>query len=108
MNPWVWLGIATVLEISFSISTKYAAGFTRLWPSLWCMVSVIGGIYCLSAAVKILPIGTAYVVWTGLGAVGTVLLGILLFKEPANAGRVFWIGWTIIGLLGLKFTSADS
>jgi quaternary ammonium compound-resistance protein SugE len=108
MNPWIWLGIATVFEISFSISTKYTAGFTKIWPSLWCTVSVIGGVYCLAAAVKVLPIGTAYVVWTGLGAVGTVLLGILLFKEPANAWKVFWIGLTIVGLMGLKFTSSET
>jgi len=101
---WVLLVIAGLFEVGWAIGLKYADGFTRLWPSIGTGVAMVVSIVLLGLAVKSLPVGTAYAVWTGIGAVGTVLLGILLFDEPATAGRITCVVLIVAGILGLKLT----
>lgn len=102
---WILLFVAGLFEIGWAIGLKYTHGFTRLWPSvgtaLWMLVSVV----LLGLAMRDLPVGTAYAVWTGIGAVGTVILGIALFNDPANAARLVCVGLIVAGILGLKLTS---
>jgi len=102
---WIYLLIAGVLEIGWAIGLKYTAGFTRLWPSLWTASSMILSVILLGLALKSLPVGTAYAVWTGIGACGTALLGIYLFAEPATAMRLASIGLILAGIIGLKLVS---
>ncbi|HWM48103.1 MAG TPA: quaternary ammonium compound efflux SMR transporter SugE [Xanthobacteraceae bacterium] len=102
---WTYLLIAGVLEIGWAIGLKYTAGFTRLWPSLWTASSMILSVIFLGLALKSLPVGTAYAVWTGIGACGTALLGIYLFAEPATALRLASIGLILAGIIGLKLVS---
>jgi quaternary ammonium compound-resistance protein SugE len=87
------------------VGLKYTEGFTRLWPSVWTGAAMIASMFLLAVAVRELPIGTAYAVWTGVGAVGTVLLGIVLFGEPRDAARLVCIGLIVAGILGLKLVS---
>jgi quaternary ammonium compound-resistance protein SugE len=84
---------------------KYTEGFTRLWPSVGTALSMVLSVVLLGWAMRSLPVGTAYAVWTGIGAVGTVILGIFLFHEPANAARLICVGLIVAGILGLKLTS---
>jgi quaternary ammonium compound-resistance protein SugE len=93
---WIVLLVAGLLEMGGAIGLKYTEGFTRFWPSVGTAISMVLSVVLLGWAMRSLPVGTAYAVWTGIGAVGTVILGIVLFHEPANAA----------GILGLKFTSA--
>ena len=102
---WVYLLLAGLLEIAWAVGLKYTEGFTRLWPSLWTGAAMILSMLLLAAAVKSLPIGTAYAVWTGIGAVGTALLGILLFGEPRDAARLLCVLLIVAGIVGLKLTS---
>jgi len=102
---WIYLAIAGVLEIAWAIGLKYTEGWTRLVPSLITAVLLITSFYFLSLAVRTLPIGTAYAVWTGIGTVGTVLLGIALFGEPATALRLACIGLILAGIVGLKLVT---
>jgi quaternary ammonium compound-resistance protein SugE len=102
---WIYLTIAGLFEIGWAIGLKYTEGFTRLLPSLWTVASMIISIVLLGLAVKALPVGTAYAVWTGIGAVGTALLGIYLFAEPATALRLMCIGLILCGIVGLKLVS---
>ena len=102
---WSILFVAGLLEIVWAIGLKYTHGFTRLWPSVMTVVAMIGSFFLLSRALVTLPVGTAYAVWTGVGAVGTAILGIALFREPATAGRLLCIGLIVAGILGLKFAS---
>jgi quaternary ammonium compound-resistance protein SugE len=99
---WFYLLIAGLLEIGWAIGLKYTAGFTRLWPSLLTVAAMIVSLGFLGLALKTLPVGTAYAVWTGIGAVGTALLGIYLFAEPATALRLGSIALIISGIIGLK------
>jgi quaternary ammonium compound-resistance protein SugE len=101
---WLILFSAGVVEIVFALSLKYNQGFTKLWPSLVTMVSGIVGFYLLTLAIKTLPLGTAYAVWTGMGAVGVAVLGIVLFKESADWYRLLSITLVIFGIIGLKLT----
>jgi quaternary ammonium compound-resistance protein SugE len=102
--PWIYLFTAAALEIVWAIGLKYTAGFTRLWPSLMTGSALIGSVILLALAVRHLPIGTAYAVWTGLGAAGTVLFGMLLLGEPATVARLACIGLILAGVVGLKLT----
>ena len=98
--------MAAALEVGWAIGLKYTMGFTRLWPSVGTIAAMAVSMYLLAVAARALPIGTAYAVWTGIGAVGTAALGILLFSEPANAGRLICIGMIVCGVAGLKVFSA--
>jgi len=102
---WVYLFVAGLLEIGWAVGLKYTEGFTKLVPSVLTIVSMIASILMLGLALKTLPIGTAYAVWTGIGAVGTALLGIYLFAEPATAARLASIGLIVAGIAGLKLVS---
>lgn len=102
---WVLLIIAGLFEIGWAIGLKYTDGFTRLWPSIGTAVSMIVSVAMLSWAMRSLPVGTAYAVWTGIGAVGTVLLGIVLFGEAVTVARLACVGLIVSGILGLKLAS---
>jgi len=102
---WLLLIVAGLLEVGWAIGLKYTEGFTRFWPSLGTALAMIVSIGLLGIAMKTLPVGTAYAVWVGVGAVGTVLLGIVLFGEPANALRVASIVLIVAGIVGLKLAT---
>jgi quaternary ammonium compound-resistance protein SugE len=102
---WTILIIAGLFEIGWAIGLKYTEGFTRLWPSVWTAAAMIISVYLLALALKSIPVGTGYAVWTGVGAVGTAILGIILFGEPANAARLVCITLIVAGIAGLKFAS---
>ena len=102
---WLYLLVAGLLEVAWAVGLKYAEGFTRLWPSVWTGAALVLSMILLAAAVRTLPLGTAYAVWTGIGAVGTAALGILLFGESASPARLACIGLIVAGLVGLKLTS---
>ena len=99
---WTILFFAGLLEIGWAIGLKYTDGFTKLWPSAFTLASMIGSVVLLGLALKWLPVGTAYAVWTGIGTVGVAILGILLFSEPASAVRLACIGLIVAGITGLK------
>lgn len=103
---WIYLIIAGVFEVVWAMGLKYSHGFTKLLPSLITLGGMVVSFYLLSLAAKSLPIGTAYAIWTGIGALGAVLLGIILFNEPVNILRIVFLGLILVGILGLKFTSA--
>ena len=103
--PWVLLFIAGLFEVAWAIGLKYTEGFTRLWPSVGTLAAMALSVVLLGLAMRSLPVGTAYAVWTGIGAVGTVILGIVLFAEPATAARLACVGLIVAGILGLKLTS---
>ena len=102
---WVFLSVAGLFEIGWAIGLKYTHGFTRLTPSLLTLASMALSMLLLGLALKTLPVGTAYAVWTGIGTVGTALLGIFLFGEPATALRLVCIGLIVAGILGLKLVA---
>jgi quaternary ammonium compound-resistance protein SugE len=104
MNAWLILFLAGVLETAWAVGLKYSAGFTRLWPGVFTAVTMAGSLYLLAQAVKVLPLGTAYAVWTGIGALGAVLWGLVFFGEPMNAARFVCITLILAGILGLRFT----
>ena len=102
---WVHLFIAGLFEVAWAISMKYSNGLTKLWPTVATLVAMGISIFFLSRALKVLPVGTAYAVWTGIGAVGTVVLGIVLFGDSREMARLVCIGLIIAGIVGLKFIS---
>jgi quaternary ammonium compound-resistance protein SugE len=102
--PWVWLIIAGLLEVAWAVGLKYTDGFSRLWPTVVTVVLMLGSFWCLAQAVRVLPLGTSYAIWTGIGAVGTAIAGIILFKEPATAARLACIVLIVAGIAGLKLT----
>lgn len=102
---WAVLFAAGLLEIGWAIGLKYTEGFSRLVPSLLTLAAMAGSVLLLGLALKTLPIGTAYAVWTGIGAVGTALLGIALFGDPATAARLASIGLIVAGIVGLKLVT---
>lgn len=104
---WFVLFLAGLFEIGWAIGLKYAEGFTRPGPTAFTIVSLAASMWLLALAVRTLPIGTAYAVWTGIGAAGTVVLGILLFKEPATVARLFCVGLILAGIVGLRLVSRD-
>jgi len=103
---WIVLVIAALFEIGWAIGLKYTDGFSRLWPSVWTIAALAVSVGLLALAARTLPIGTAYAVWTGIGAAGTALLGIWLFNEPATVARVTCIALIVSGVVGLKIFSA--
>jgi quaternary ammonium compound-resistance protein SugE len=104
---WVYLFIAGIFEIVWAIGLKYTNGFTRLWPSVITVVGMIISFYYLSQATEVLPIGTAYTIWTGIGAAGAVILGIVLFGEPKTVLRFVFLAFVITGIIGLKVTAGS-
>ncbi len=103
---WLLLVIAGLLEVGWAIGLKYTEGFTRLWPTVFTAIAMVLSLALLGIAMKSLPVGTAYAVWVGVGAVGTVILGIVLFAEPADAARLVSVGLIVAGIVGLKLSSA--
>jgi len=102
---WVILVIAGLFEVGWAIGLKYTAGFTRLWPTIGTILAMIISLWLLGVAMKSLPLGTAYAVWVGVGSVGTVVLGIVLFGEPATVTRLFSVALIVAGILGLKLAT---
>ena len=102
---WLVLVLAGLFEIGWAIGLKYTDGFTRLWPTIGTVASMVVSLGLLGVAMKSLPVGTAYAVWVGVGAVGTAILGIVLLGEPANAGRMVSLGLIVAGIIGLKLAS---
>jgi quaternary ammonium compound-resistance protein SugE len=102
---WLYLTLAGLLEIVWAIGLKYTEGFTRIAPSLITIVAMVASVWFLALALKTIPVGTGYAVWTGIGAVGTAILGIVLFSEPATAARIACIGLIVAGIFGLKLAS---
>jgi quaternary ammonium compound-resistance protein SugE len=103
--PWLWLTLAGLLEVVWAIGLKYTDGFTRLAPSAVTIVAMIGSVYFLALAVRTIPIGTGYAVWTGIGAVGVAILGMILFGEPKTVLRIGSILLIVIGIAGLKLVT---
>jgi quaternary ammonium compound-resistance protein SugE len=99
---WIMLLVAAGLEIIWAIGLKYAEGFTRLWPSIGTVLAMIASMYLLAQAASGLPIGTAYAVWTGIGAVGTTIIGIVLLNESRDWRRILCIGLIVLGVVGAK------
>lgn len=102
---WILLVVAGFLEVGWAIGLKYTEGFTRLWPSIFTGASMVASLVLLGIAMKSLPVGTSYAVWVGIGAVGTAILGIVLFAEPATAGRLASLGLILAGIIGLKLAT---
>ena len=102
---WIYLFVAGLAEMAWAIGLKYTEGFTRLVPSLLTVAAMIVSLALLALALKTLPVGTAYAVWTGIGAVGTAALGIYLFGEPATAARLASMGLIVAGIVGLKLVT---
>ena len=103
---WLLLFIAGLFEVGWAVGLKYTDGFTRLWPSVGTAVALVASMLLLATAVRTLPLGTAYAVWTGIGTVGTAVLGIVLFREPATAMRLVCITMIVAGIVGLKLASS--
>lgn len=103
MNAWIIVAIAGLLETGWALGLKYSDGFTRLWPSVVTVVLALGSFWLLSVAMKSLPVGTAYAVWVGIGAVGTAVAAVFLFGEPVNALRVLGVLLILAGIAALKF-----
>lgn len=102
---WFILVLAGLFEVGWAIGLKYTEGFTRLWPTVWTVLAMIASLWLLGIAMKTLPVGTAYSVWVGVGSAGTVILGIVLFGEPANAARLLSVALIIAGIIGLKLAT---
>lgn len=105
---WVYLIIAGFLEVVWAIGMKQSHGFTKLWPSIWTMVAMFASFGLLSLAMRVMPLGNAYAIWTGIGAVGSVIAGIILFHEPAAWPRLVCIGLILAGIVGLKVLSTGN
>ncbi|MGI9232461.1 MAG: quaternary ammonium compound efflux SMR transporter SugE [Woeseiaceae bacterium] len=106
LSPWLSLGIAGVFEVVWAVGLKYTDGFSRFWPSLLTLWAMAISLYFLAQALKTIPLGTGYAVWTGIGAVGTAILGIILFSESVAIARLFCIALIIGGIVGLKLTAS--
>jgi len=105
---WFILFIAGIFEVVWAIGLKYTEGFTKLGWSIFTIAAMLVSFYLLSQALKTIPVGTGYAVWTGIGAVGTAILGIVLFNEPKDAARLVCIGLIVAGILGLKYFSPEA
>lgn len=105
---WVLLLVAGLFEVAWAIGLKYTEGFSRLWPSVLTIAAMVVSVGLLALALKSIPVGTGYAVWTGIGAVGTAVLGIVLFGESASAARLGCIGLIVAGIVGLKLVSGDA
>lgn len=102
---WFLLLVAGLMEVGWAIGLKYTQGFTRFWPSALTLAAMIASVILLGVAMKTLPVGTSYAVWVGIGAVGTAILGMILFHEPATAGRLISLGLILAGIIGLKLAT---
>jgi len=102
---WIVLLVAGLFEVGWAIGLKYTEGFTRLWPTVWTAVALVLSMALLGAAVKALPVGTAYAVWVGVGAVGTAILGVMLLGESVSPARVASIALIVAGIVGLKLAT---
>ena len=102
---WTWLTLAGLLEVVWAVGLKYTEGVTRLWPSLVTGTAMLASVYFLALAVRTIPIGTGYAVWTGIGAVGVAILGMILFGEPRDLVRLGSIALIVLGIAGLKISS---
>ena len=103
---WVVLFVAGLFEIGWAVGLKYTDGFTRLWPTVGTAAALVGSMALLGVALRSLPLGTAYAVWTGIGTIGSAVLGIVLFREPASALRLVCIALILAGIVGLKLAPA--
>ena len=104
-TAWTYLILAGLLEVCWAVGLKYTDGFTRFVPSIFTLTTLAASMFLLAKAAKTLPIGTAYAIWVGIGAVGAGILGIILFKEPVTLARVGFMVLLIISIIGLKFTA---
>ncbi|GHD72261.1 QacE family quaternary ammonium compound efflux SMR transporter [Luteimonas padinae] len=102
---WIYLVVAGLFEVVWALGLKYTEGWTRLWPSLGTLVAMVVSFWCLSQALKAIPIGTGYAIWTGIGAVGVAAFGILVFGESASPARLACIAMIVGGVVGLKLVS---
>ncbi len=107
-TAWLLLLLAGLLEVVWAIGLKYTMGFTRVLPSVITVAAMIASVWLLALALKSIPVGTGYAVWTGIGVIGTVILGITLFGEPATAARLFCIGLIVAGIFGLKLLNTSA
>lgn len=105
---WFVLFIAGLCEVGWAVGMKYTDGFTRLWPSVWTVAGMVASVVLLGWSLKALPLGTAYAVWTGIGAVGTAIFGIYLFDESREAARLACIALIVAGIAGLKLLTPDA
>jgi quaternary ammonium compound-resistance protein SugE len=104
---WIYLVTAGFFEVGWAMGLKYSQGFTKILPSAITVAGMVASFYFLSLSLKSLPLGNAYAIWTGIGTVGTVVLGIILFKEPINVMRMICIALIVVGIVGLKMISTD-
>ncbi|MBJ6982342.1 quaternary ammonium compound efflux SMR transporter SugE [Luteimonas sp. MC1572] len=102
---WIYLLLAGLFEIGFAIGLKYTEGFTRLWPSVWTVATAAISLWLLTQALKVIPVGTAYAIWTGIGAIGVATIGILVFSDSASPARLACIALIVAGVVGLKLVS---
>ncbi|GAA3244763.1 DMT family transporter [Nonomuraea helvata] len=102
---WIYLAIAIVFEIAFALGTNATQGFTKLWPSVFTLLAAAGGIFTLSLALRTLDVGVGYTVWTGLGSIGTVILGALIYKEKITLPKVLSFAAIILGAITLKLAA---
>lgn len=102
---WVWLAIAGSLEVVWAVLLKYTAGFTRIWPSLATVSAMAVSFYCMSRALQLLPMGTVYAIWVGIGAAGTAIWGMAVEGDPASAARILCLSLILAGVAGLKLSS---
>ncbi|HKD83670.1 MAG TPA: quaternary ammonium compound efflux SMR transporter SugE [Terriglobales bacterium] len=105
-SAWVYLFLAGLLEIIWAIGLKYTEGFSRLWPSVITVLAMIASFALLAQALKTIPVGTGYAVWTGIGAAGTAIIGMVLLGESAAVLRILCLGLIVVGVVGLKFAAA--
>ncbi|UGT39112.1 multidrug efflux SMR transporter [Nocardia yamanashiensis] len=103
---WVWLGIAAVFEIAFALGTNATKGFTRLWPSVFTLLAAAAGIFTLSLALRTLDVGVGYTIWTGIGAIGTVVLGALIYHEKITAPKLVAFAAIVAGVITLRLGAA--
>lgn len=105
---WIILLVAGICEVAWAVGLKYTEGFSRLWPSVATVLAMIVSVVLLGWALRTLPLGTAYAVWTGIGAVGTAILGMVLFGESREVARLVCIGLIVAGIVGLKLVTSDT
>jgi len=103
--PWTYLFLAGLMEVGWAVGLKYTDGFSRLWPSVWTVLAMVLSLFFLGQSLKTLPVGTAYAVWTGIGAVGAAVLGIILFGDSRSILRLASIGLIVAGIAGLRFSA---
>lgn len=106
-TAWLQLIVAGLLEICWAVGLKYTDGFRKPWPSLFVVVTLAGSMFLLASAARTLPIGTAYAVWVGIGAVGAAILGVVLLREPVTATRILFMSMLLIAIVGLKLSSPE-